>query len=162
MRRYKRKSGLENLLASPWWVSALMGIAAYFFLRWIIPSLFAGQPVLASLSQLSQSIAWLPIVAFGLIAVIAFIRAKKPAAQTEHRTRKEPTTAKQRQVAGLQESLEKLETEAERDDGFEIGFLHVIRPEAGQIIAHRPAIGRAGDIAVRDDRDRLEFVGNES
>lgn len=107
MRRYKRKSGLENLLASPWWVSALMGIAAYFFLRWIIPSLFAGQPVLASLSQLSQSIAWLPIVAFGLIAVIAFIRAKKPAAQTEHRTRKEPTTAKQIQVAATTHQQER-------------------------------------------------------
>lgn len=91
MRRHKRKSGLENLLASPWWVSAVMGVGAYFFLRWILPSLFAAHPVLAALSQLSQSIAWLPLAAFGLIAVIAFFRAKKPAVQTEHRTHREPT-----------------------------------------------------------------------
>lgn len=89
MRNRRRKTGLDNLLAAPWWVSILFGIGAYIFLRWIIPSLFAGNPFLVSLSVLSQSIAWLALPAFGLIALIAFLGTKKAPSKTHYQAYKE-------------------------------------------------------------------------
>ncbi|WP_158610229.1 restriction endonuclease [Herminiimonas sp. KBW02] len=86
------------MLASPWWVSAVMGVGVYFFLRWIIPALFAGNPILVSLSRLSQSLAWLAFPIFGLIAFIAFIGKKKTAVRTEQRPRKEPTASRQKPI----------------------------------------------------------------
>lgn len=98
MRRYKRKSGLEHLLASPWWVSAVMGVAAYFLLRSIIPAIFAAHPFLIGLSQLSQSIAWLALPFFGLIAVFAFLGARKSGVQTERRAHRQARGARPKHV----------------------------------------------------------------
>ncbi|WP_076592290.1 restriction endonuclease [Herminiimonas arsenitoxidans] len=76
-KRRKKEAGLNILLGSPWWVSVAVGLVAYVFLRWIIPSLFASSPVLAGVSQLSQSVAWLTLPFFGFIALISFITSKK-------------------------------------------------------------------------------------
>ena len=63
----------------PWWVSAVLGPLAYIALAWVIPSVFTTSPVLAGLAALSRSLAWLPLFVFGLIALVAYLKAKPKA-----------------------------------------------------------------------------------
>jgi restriction system protein len=76
-RRKRKEGGVDVLLNSPWWLSIVVGVLAYVFLRWIVPSAFASSPLLAALSLTSQSIAWLALPTFGLIAFISFVSKRK-------------------------------------------------------------------------------------
>ncbi|MNR99674.1 DNA topoisomerase I/SWI domain fusion protein [compost metagenome] len=74
----KKESGLAVLLRSPWWISVLIGLLVYACLHWLIPGMFAGNPYLSTLAQLSHNIAWLALPAFGIIASFAFLNAPRP------------------------------------------------------------------------------------
>lgn len=63
----------EGMVA--WWVSGLMGVFGSIAMIWVVPPLLAGDPLLESLGQLSSSVAWLPLLVFGLIGGISFMRA---------------------------------------------------------------------------------------
>jgi restriction system protein len=77
MGRRRRNEGLVDVLVLlPWQVSAGLACASFAAMRWIVPSMFARNPILAGLAGLSQSMAWLPLVVFGFLGLVAFGRAK--------------------------------------------------------------------------------------
>lgn len=75
-RRRGNKGLIDVLVLLPWQVSAGFACAGFALMRWIIPSLFSGNPFLGALSALSQSLAWLPLIVFGFAGIVAFGRAK--------------------------------------------------------------------------------------
>lgn len=77
MARKRKQSGIDILLGSPWWISALLGAFAYIVLRWIIPTYFSTSPLLASLAALSRSVAWLAPCFFGVTALVSFFGSKR-------------------------------------------------------------------------------------
>ena len=78
MARRNRKTKLaDDLLASPWWISVVLGCIIYIVMRWFIPSLFAASPILIGLAILSQSLAWVPLVGFGLMGLLSFLASIK-------------------------------------------------------------------------------------
>lgn len=79
MARKRKQSGIDLLMRSPWWVSVILGCVGFIVLRWIIPSLFASNPLLAALGILSRSIAWLVPCAFGVLALFSFFANKRTA-----------------------------------------------------------------------------------
>lgn len=101
-RRRKNDGWATVLVMLPWWVSATVGAIAFVGMRWIIPSIFARNPVLLALGALSHSLAWLALLLFGLLAVIAFARSQtngdgKPTVRGAGivlGTRREPTVKK--------------------------------------------------------------------
>jgi restriction system protein len=77
MARRRKSAGLaELLIASPWWVSIVFGCVAFIALRWVIPSIVVHNPFLTGIAKLSQSVAWLFFLGFGIIAAISLIRSK--------------------------------------------------------------------------------------
>lgn len=99
-RRRKRENFVDVMVFLPWQISAGMACASFVAMRWIVPSVFAGNPFLAGLAALSQSMAWLPFVGFGFIGLVAFGRSKVPfvkdpgtnAIRSKKVLRVEPTT----------------------------------------------------------------------
>ncbi|CAL60248.1 Putative restriction endonuclease [Herminiimonas arsenicoxydans] len=79
MARKRKQSGIDALIRSPWWVSAILGAVGYIVLRWITPTFFASNPLLAALGILSRSIAWLAPCAFGVLALFSFFANKRTA-----------------------------------------------------------------------------------
>ncbi len=76
-RRRNRNEGLvEVLLVLPWWVSIALAAVAFAVMRWIIPASVAGKPILAAVATGIHSIAWLPLLVFGSIGAISFLRQK--------------------------------------------------------------------------------------
>jgi restriction system protein len=70
---------IETLLASPWQVSILTGIATWVGLKWIFPALAGGNMFLKPISAMASSIAWLFAGAFFLIGAIAFAKERRQA-----------------------------------------------------------------------------------
>lgn len=99
MARKRKQSGIDILLGSPWWISAVLGAVGYIVLRWIIPTYFSTSPLLASLAALSRSLAWLAPCFFGVTALVSFFGSKRrdsqpviPQKQKSNRsTKAEPT-----------------------------------------------------------------------
>lgn len=99
MARKRKQSGIDILLGSPWWISAVLGAVGYIVLCWVIPSAFATNPFLVALGAMSKSLAWLAPCAFGAIALISFFANKRrddpPVVSEKQRsnrsTRAEPT-----------------------------------------------------------------------
>lgn len=54
----------------------MLGILAYLGLAWVIPGIFATNPLLIGLAVLSKSVAWLAPLVFGVIALAAYLKAK--------------------------------------------------------------------------------------
>ncbi len=82
MARKRKQSGIDLLMRSPWWVSVILGCVGFIVLRWIIPSLFASNPLLAAVGILSRSIAWLAPCAFGVLALFSFFANKRTATKS--------------------------------------------------------------------------------
>jgi restriction system protein len=99
MVRKRKQSGIDVLIRSPWWISAILGAVGYIVLRWLIPSFFASNPFLVSLAAMSRLLAWLAPCGFGVIALISFFANKRienqsftPQKQKSNKvTRAEPT-----------------------------------------------------------------------
>lgn len=77
MARKRKQSGIDALIRSPWWISAILGAVGYIVLRWLIPSFFASNPFLVSLAAMSRSLAWLAPCGFGVVALISFFANKR-------------------------------------------------------------------------------------
>lgn len=74
MARRKKNEDLASILAtSPWWLSVAAGCVVYAAMRWIIPAVLGPAPMLAPLASMIRTLAWVPLVVFGFIAVIAFL-----------------------------------------------------------------------------------------
>lgn len=81
MGRRHRNKGLANILiVLPWQVSAVLACVGFAVLRWILPSIFSRNPFLVGLAAVSHSVAWLALIGFGFISVMAFARAKAQSA----------------------------------------------------------------------------------
>jgi restriction system protein len=78
-RRKKKPHALELLVKAPWWVSILIGVAAWLILFAIVPMVFSSNPILDSLATVAQSFSWLPLALFAVVAIVSFIRSKKAA-----------------------------------------------------------------------------------
>ena len=77
MARRRRNEGLADVLvALRWEVSAFLAVGGYVAMKWILPSLFGRNPFLVGLASVSQSMAWLSLVGFGLFSVVAYIRGR--------------------------------------------------------------------------------------
>ena len=76
-RRKKSPSLSEVLLESPWWVSALFALGGYILLHAVIPALFAGNPFLIGLAMVSRSVAWAPLLIFGFVGLLSFVRERR-------------------------------------------------------------------------------------
>lgn len=74
----RKKDNLIELLADlPWWISVVIAGVVYAGMRWILPSMEFGNPILRSIAAAMPNVAWF----FGLLllfpAAISFIRSKQ-------------------------------------------------------------------------------------
>jgi restriction system protein len=77
MGRRRRSEGLADVLVVlPWQVSAVLACIGFAVLRWIVPSIFSRNPFLAGLGAVSHSVAWLALIGFGFISLLAFAHAR--------------------------------------------------------------------------------------
>lgn len=67
-----RESNLELLLKLPWWVSAVLGVASFIALRYIIPAKLDHNQALHPFAVALPKLAFLPLVLFALIAAGSF------------------------------------------------------------------------------------------
>jgi restriction system protein len=74
MGRRRREGLVEVLVTLPWWVSAVLAALSYIGLRWIVPGIFHGKPMLSAISAAAQTYAWIPLCLFGVTGLIAFFR----------------------------------------------------------------------------------------
>ena len=74
-RRKHNPSLIDLLLDAPWQASVVTGVVVYAALKWLLPSILAGNMFLGPLSQaLSEMAAWFAS-AFFLIGLLVFIKA---------------------------------------------------------------------------------------
>lgn len=71
------ESFAEQIVQLPWWVGALLSVGSYFFIRFVVPSFFAGgSPMLTgAVLQTVPTIAGLFAFAFAGLAAISAIRS---------------------------------------------------------------------------------------
>lgn len=74
-RKRKDQDLVTILVTSPWWLSASIGCIAYAAMRWLVPAIFASKSVLTPLSTMAHSLAWMSLLFFGGLAVLAFLRS---------------------------------------------------------------------------------------
>lgn len=76
MARRKKDSGLVGaLVTSPWWLSVLLGVAAFGALRWLAPAWLGAHPPLRGIADLAYAKAWLAPAFFGLMALLSLLRS---------------------------------------------------------------------------------------
>lgn len=73
-RRKPSQSGLDQLLASPWWLSAILAVATYALSHWILPGMVKG-PLLMAIKALMPFGTFLAIL-FAVIAAVLFFKQK--------------------------------------------------------------------------------------
>lgn len=73
----RRKEGLAEVLVTlPWPVSAVLALAGFIGVRWILPALLPSGPIGDGLRVGLQGLVWLPPLFFGVLALIAFFRGR--------------------------------------------------------------------------------------
>jgi len=77
--RRRPKSLSEELLESPWWVSALFAIGSYVVFYAVVPAMLAGSPVLAALASVIRSVAWAPPLIFAFVGLLSYVRERREA-----------------------------------------------------------------------------------
>jgi restriction system protein len=75
-RRKPKESTAENLFTLPWWVSAVIGVAAYVSIKWLAPAAAASNMILQPLTTALSGFAWLIAGVFFFIALLSFAREK--------------------------------------------------------------------------------------
>lgn len=71
----KRKRKERNLIELPWQFSAGLAIASYIGVRWLLPVYLPATGPLSALAPTLAQMAWLPLCAFGAMAVLAKLRS---------------------------------------------------------------------------------------
>jgi restriction system protein len=111
-----RESNLELLLKLPWWVSAVLGVASFIALRWIIPARLDHNQALHPFAVALPRLAFLPLALFALIAVGSFLFARK-----RHRLVDEQTSLEKLRETAWKD-FEFLVAEAFRRQGYQVEF----------------------------------------
>lgn len=75
-RRRSNRGLIDALMKLPGWVSLLVGCIAFAGMRWILPAMWAGNLYLKGIAAGLQAIAWMPLLVFGFVGLIAFAAAK--------------------------------------------------------------------------------------
>ncbi len=75
-RRKGSESGLDLLLAAPWWISAAVGVLGFVAFQWIIPAVTINSPIKV-LSQMFRPLSYFVGVICGMIAVINYFRQRE-------------------------------------------------------------------------------------
>lgn len=73
-RRKKKESGLDAVLAAPWWVSAVLAVGGYVMLHQIVPAMTADSPITRAMGQAFKPFGTVIAVMFGLIAAILYFK----------------------------------------------------------------------------------------
>jgi restriction system protein len=108
-RRRKNEGWATVLIMLPWWVSVAIGCIAFAAMRWIIPSVFARNPMLVALGALSHALAWLVLLLFGLLAAIALVRSQ-PNASSKPTSMRTGITSGARREPSVKKFSPKIET----------------------------------------------------
>jgi restriction system protein len=111
-----RESNLELLLKLPWWVSAVLGVASFIALRYIIPAKLDHNQALHPFAVALPKLAFLPLALFALIAVGSFLFARK-----RHRLVDEQTSLEKLRETAWKD-FEYLVAEAFRRQGYQVEF----------------------------------------
>ncbi|MDO8312658.1 MAG: restriction endonuclease [Sideroxyarcus sp.] len=78
MRRKRgKKYLLDDLVRLPWQFSMAVGFIIFALMRWVVPSVFSGNPFLKGIVSILASIAWLPLAFFSLVGFMAFAFANR-------------------------------------------------------------------------------------
>ena len=115
MRR-RNESFSDLLLKSPWWVSVVLGIAAFAGLRWGVHAWFGDNKVFLPLESVAANFAPIAALLFGVIAGISFWLGKRRQALVDQQTNLESLRA----VAW--KDFEFLVAEAYRRQGYAVDF----------------------------------------
>ncbi|MBC7501610.1 MAG: restriction endonuclease [Herminiimonas sp.] len=106
-RRKKAESLVDILVVLPWWVSGSFAAGGYIACRWIMPALLP--PIL---KPVGPSLAWMPVVLFGMVALVAWVRSltqpnalqqMQPLASANGHRPMPPWTARSSQTAGQEQ-----------------------------------------------------------
>lgn len=73
-RRRKQKSFVDELLEAPWQLSIVLGVAVFIFLKWIFPSMGAGNMFLKPIAIAASSLAWMFSGFFFLIGAMVYFK----------------------------------------------------------------------------------------
>jgi restriction system protein len=76
MGRRKKQDLAGELISSPWQVSAVVAVAAFIGVRWILPGVLPQGLVLAGLRPFFDPLSWIALCAFGFLALLAAIRTR--------------------------------------------------------------------------------------
>lgn len=75
-RMARKKDNLIELLADlPWWISVVIAGVVYAGMRWILPSMEFGNPMLKGLAAAMPKAAWFFGILFLIPALVSFIRS---------------------------------------------------------------------------------------
>lgn len=79
----RRRKGLaDELVTLPWQITAVLALAAFIVVRWVLPLLLPESPVVSGLRPLFGVFSWVALCFFGLIALAgAATRGPAPAMQ---------------------------------------------------------------------------------
>jgi restriction system protein len=84
MGRKRGNTGLlQTFLYLPWWASLLAGGFFFGLLRWLAPAMLE-RPVFAAVTPMLRSLAWLPLVLFLFIAMLAALRSRTARGREDH------------------------------------------------------------------------------
>jgi len=75
MKRQKRLH--EILIQAPWWVSIVAGCFLFGILRWLIPSLLAGNEIGRMFTSVVVPISWYVVVFSGMLGLASFLFSTK-------------------------------------------------------------------------------------
>jgi len=89
-RRRSNKGLIDVLVKLPGWVSLLVGCIVFAGMRWILPAMWADNLYLKGIAAGLQAIAWMPLLVFGFVGLIAFASAKADKTEENIDTGKRP------------------------------------------------------------------------
>lgn len=75
-KRKQKESGLDVLLAAPWWVSAAFAVGGYAAFEWILPAMLASSPLTRMVGQAFKPFSVFVAFGFGLIAVVLYFKQR--------------------------------------------------------------------------------------
>lgn len=78
-RRRGKTSLIDVLVQLPWPFSIAVGLVLFVVMRWVVPSVFANNLFLSGLVEVVPGLAWMPLLGFCVVALLAFLRARKVA-----------------------------------------------------------------------------------
>ncbi len=76
MPRRKKNAVAKDLIALPWQVCAVLAVASFIGIRWILPALLSSSPLMSALKTSVDPVSWIALGAFGFLSLASAIRTK--------------------------------------------------------------------------------------